>query len=323
MNLSHLVKDVGGLALYSVGPRVCPRVPRAVLASQARVLGDAVRHVSGDDARTMEEELLRTFRPDDLPASPSHLVQRAYHVRMAVELEVLRYGGYGPHNIDRIAVLDGEEHLRAALDRGQGAIVMLAHFGANQLVMPALGHRGYTMNQLSAPPTAWADIRVDERVNRVWEGVQRRRWAQEQLLPVQHIDVFGFLRPAYRALERNEVLGLAFDGGSGRRWIPTPLGQRTAWVAMQPWQLARSTGAAVVPTVVVWEPREARHRVVFGAPMHVGTSGSRRADVEDAAARYGAWFTDRVREHPDHYLLYLLLRRKVAASDDQPFFDDY
>ncbi|MBN2798856.1 MAG: lauroyl acyltransferase [Deltaproteobacteria bacterium] len=323
MKIGNLVKDAGGVALYAMGPAVVGRMPREYLVRQASFLGDRVRHLSRRDARRMGEELTATFPDLDPAVSPREWVRRAYRLRMLQELEVLRYPELSPENIDQTAVIDGVEHLEAALDAGRGAVLMIGHFGANQMIMPALGHRGYKVHQLSAPPTAWAEIRVDERVNRLWEVVQRNRWALEQALPVQHIDVFGFLRPAYRALERNEVLGLAFDGGGGRRWMEVGLGARRAMISEAPWQLARTSQATVLPTLVRWDPAARVHRVELQPGFTVAQSADRRADLRQAAERYLGWFERQVRAAPDHYAPFLLLRWRVRNSDDQPFFRDY
>jgi lauroyl/myristoyl acyltransferase len=158
-------------------------------------------------------------------------------------------------------------------------------------------------------------------VNPLWRRVQRRREALERTLPATHIDVFGFLRPAYRCLEENGVLGLAFDGGGGTKWIDVAFGPRRAWVSTQ--QLARATGAQILPSVVVREVGEERHRLIFDAPVTVPSTRSREADLRAAAQNYADWFYRWVLRHPDHYAHYLLLRRRVRHTDLRPFFDDY
>lgn len=316
MRPQDLVRDLGGLGLYTGAPRALQRLPRASLVALADQLGDLVRRNARADAALMAEELVSTFAVAD----PAPLVRAAYRLRMLTELEVLRFPKLGPANIDATVVIEGRHHLDEALRRGRGAVAMLGHFGANLLVMPALGHRGVPMNQLSAPPTAWFGRRSDGRENALWRHVQERRWALEQSLPARLIDVFSFLRPAYDCLARNEVLGLAWDGGGGSRWVEVPLGRRLASVPTQPWQLARSTGALVLPCVVVHEPGAPHHRVVFDAPWAVAKTKDRERDVSDAATRYATWFSAWCTRHPDHYAPYLLLRRRVRDDDARPFF---
>ena len=322
MSLAHLVKDVGGVALYEGAPKVVKRLSRRRLVRLAERLGDLVRVATPTDVELMRDELTKTLGTDTvLPAD--EVIRRAFHLRMLNELEVLRYPSLGPHNISGTAIVEGKHRLDAALAEGRGAIVMIGHFGANQMIMPALGYTGYPMNQISAPPTAWLDIRADGRVNPLFRRVQEKRWGLEQALPTQHIDVFGFMRPAYQCLDRGEILGLACDGGGGSRWVPMPLGRRTAWVPTQPWQLARSTRAPVLSCVVLHTGRQVVHRVILAEPFVVEKTRDKIADVGRAAERFGRWLSGWIRQYPHHYLPYLLLRRKVADTDARPFFDDY
>ncbi|MED5374752.1 MAG: lysophospholipid acyltransferase family protein [Myxococcota bacterium] len=317
-----LVKDLGGLALYYPGQALVSRAPRSLLGHAARVGGDLVRKVSKAERREALEELEALFGDQPMPHYKCEILREAYRQTMFNELEVLRYPHLDPQSVDEVCVVEGREHLDAALARGKGAIVLIGHFGANQMIMPALGHAGYPMNQLSAPPPVWADILRETRTTPLWEKVLERRWELEQRLPVRHINVFKFLRPALECLQNNEVLGLAFDGGGGRRWTQVQFMARRANVAVQPAQLARKTGAAILPTAVIREPGERRHRIVIHAPLELEWTRDRSADLQRAMQAYVDVFATWVAEHPAHYLNFMLLRRKVRATDVVPFFDD-
>lgn len=316
MSMGNWVRDAGGLALYAVAPP-WRYATRELLVRQASFWGDRLRRLSPREARAAAHELGRTFPDLEGSMKPADWVKRAYRLRMLQELEVLRYPALTPENIGNTVVLKGREHLDEALAGGTGAILMTGHFGASQMMIPGLGHRGYRVHQLSTPPVRWKDMSLDERFGGLWQSGQRRRWELENTLPVQHIDIFGFLRPAIRALEKNEVLGLAFDTGGGRRWIRLPFGDREVRITESPWHLARLTGATLLPTVVIWDERALLHRVVIAPGWPVGT------DLHAAAARYLHWFEGIVRENPDHYAYTLLHRWRGRHRDDQPFFVDY
>ena len=322
-NPTLLVKDLGGLALYYPGQALVSRVPRPWLGHTARVGGDLVRKVARRDIEVARGELRKLFGSRALPQSEDDILREAWRQTMFNELEVLRYPHLDPSGIDEVCVVEGREHLDAALAEGRGAIVLIGHFGANQMIMPALGHQGYRMNQLSAPPPVWADILRETRTTPLWEKVLARRWELEQRLPVRHINVFKFLRPALECLQDNQVLGLAFDGGGGRRWTQVDLLERRANIAVQPAQLARKTGAAILPTLVVREPGDRRHRVVITEPIAVERTKDRMADMAATMQRFVDVFAGWVERHPAHYLNFLLLRWKVRGTDVVPFFDDY
>ena len=318
-----LVKDLGGLALYYPGQKLVSRAPRRLLDSVSTVGGDFVRWLAAN-GREMREELRLLFRDRPLPKAEGAIIRDTYRAAMFNEIEVLRYPDLNPGTIDGTCVIEGREHLDAALARGKGAIVLIGHFGANQMIMPALGHKGYPMNQLSAPPPVWADILRETRTTPLWEKVLDRRWALEKRLPVQHINVFKFLRPAFECLRDNQVLGLAFDGGGGQKHTQVKLVERDAWVSVQPIQLWRKTGATLLPTVVIRPPGERLHRVIIEPPLEWRpVRGDRdeetRLNMQAYVDRFSAW----VARHPDHYLQFMLHRRRVRATDIRPFFDDY
>jgi phosphatidylinositol dimannoside acyltransferase len=306
MRLSHLVKDVGGMALYYPGQALLARAPRSLVAHAARVGGDAVRSLS--DTEGAREELSLLFGDRPMPQPVEVVLREAWRQSMFNELEVLRYARLTPETVGQVCTIEGREHLDAALSEGKGAIVLIGHFGANQMVMPALGYSGYAMNQLSAPPTVWAEIQP-ERNTPLWSKVLARRWALEQRLPVQHINVFDFIRPAVRCLQQNQVLGLAFDGGGGKRWTQVPLVSRTANVNRMPERLARVSGAAILPTLVLRRPGEKRHTVRIHEPV-------------DSLQAFARVFSRYVEQDPAHYLNFLMLRRRMKHLDEMPFFTD-
>lgn len=318
-----LLKDLGGLALYYPGAWALNRMPRRGLTAAARAGASVVRRMELHDPAEARDELQKLFGDRPMPASEAVILKEALRLAMFNELEVLRYPWLDPGTIDQVCELEGREHLDAALARGKGAIVLIGHFGANQMIMPALGHSGYPMNQLSAPPTVWADILRDTRTTPLWEKVLARRWELEQRLPVQHINVFKFLRPAYQCLKRNEVLGLAFDGGGGTRWTQARLVERMANVSTQPAQLWRATGAALLPTVVVRQTGTVRHRIIIEPALEWQPRRDKneafQVNMQAFVDRFGAW----VARYPDHYLHFMLMRRRVRGTDVTPFFTDY
>ena len=318
-----LIKDLGGLGLYYPGQALVARAPRNWLHPLSRLGGDIVRRMATDGAE-MRDELRRLFGDRSLPRAEDDIIADAYREAMFNEIEVLRYPNMNPTTIGDYCEIEGREHLDQALEKGKGAIVLIGHFGANQMIMPALGHQGYPMSQLSAPPPVWADILRETRTTPLWEKVLARRWELEKRLPVQHINVFKFLRPAFSCLKKNEVLGLAFDGGGGNSWTQVDFMARRANLSVQPIQLWRKTGAALLPTVVLRQPGESRHRVRIGAALDWQSVQSDRAEedrrnMQAIVDRFATW----VAQHPDHYLQFMLMRRRVRGTDVRPFFTDY
>lgn len=314
MKASLLVKDLGGLALYYPGQALINQVPRPLLDRAARVGGRIVQR-TGDEE--MRDELRRIHAHRAMPRPEADILRDAHQLTIFNEMEILRYPYLTPDTISGTCAVEGRDILDAARRRGKGAILLIGHFGANQMIMPALGHLGYPMSQLSAPPPVWAEILRESRTTPLWEKVLGRKWELEKRLPVRHINVFRFLRPAFQCLERNEVLGLAFDGGGGQKWVQVDFLGRRANLSVQPAQIWKKTGAALLPTYVYRAPGESHHRVVITEELP--WQGDVKASLQAFVSRFEQW----VWQWPEHYLHFLQMRRRVRGTDVIPFFDDY
>jgi len=76
-----------------------------------------------------------------------------HHIQV---MKVMSAGGWGPE-----MRLEGEEHLKAALARGKGAITWVAHFCFNtQVTKMALKAGGYRVSHLSRPETRILEVAV-------------------------------------------------------------------------------------------------------------------------------------------------------------------
>jgi KDO2-lipid IV(A) lauroyltransferase len=293
----ELASDALSLALYGAEP-IVRKVPRKAL--------DVLARAAAFPEREAAAELAALF--GDRPMPVGDLAREARALAIRNELEVLQYRSLDARSIDRVCVLEGRRHLDQALARGRGVVVATAHFGAHQLVMPALGHRGYALHQLSAPPPVWGEL---TRVSPLRRAVLRRRWALEQTLPVTHVNALGFLRPAFEALSKGGVLGLAFDGGGGTEWTRVDFLARRMHLAAAPLELWRRSGAALLTAIVVRPRGAARHRVVI-EPF----PGSSPQDLAD-------WLAAWVLRHPAHYLPFVLFRKRVRGTDLVPFFEGW
>jgi KDO2-lipid IV(A) lauroyltransferase len=146
--------------------------------------------------------------------------------------------------------------------------------------------------------------------------------AYEERLPVQHISVAASMRPVFRALERNEIVGITVDGGGGSRTVRLPFLGRAANFQTGAPDLALRTGAAIVPAFIVTGPG-LRHRLTLHPPLAFDAAAGRDAARREILAGFAALLEGYVRRHLDHYGYTLCLRRLKAREDDYPFFEDY
>lgn len=194
--------------------------------------------------------------------------------------ELLRFPAMSGRELRELVAWQGAEHLEAALARGRGAIVVSGHFGNYELMGATLATRA-PVTVLVQPPSrsAFERLFIEFRA-RVGVATHSNTGAAS-------------LRPAIRALQRNEIVALLSDQhGEAQEAIVELFGHPVS-VPMGAFYLAKKTGAALLPAFIV--RTESGHRFEVDAELAVtGTS-------LDAQA-YCRILERQVRAHPDHWL---------------------
>jgi KDO2-lipid IV(A) lauroyltransferase len=241
------------------------------------------------------------------------IVKRSFQVYYARHLESLFFGDLTKERISRVASVEGLENLDKALASDKGVILLLAHFGSFLLPLPLLGHLGYKVNQVTGRPVHYSFFG-----ERLW------RWRKRQAdrLPVNFIQVGGFLRPLYKALQRNEIVTIAFDGRDSTKFMSVPFLDGSALFSPAPINLALKTGARIVPTFVIRHPDET-HTVILEKPIEVTGSGPRDSVVRRHVEGFAALFADFVKRFPCHYGMILVrMRMDAERGMANPLSDD-
>ncbi|MCA1945539.1 MAG: lysophospholipid acyltransferase family protein [Desulfovibrio sp.] len=315
------------LALWSVwGPfkRMLWILPLPWCLGLARLLGRLYFHVAGGKRRGMEAAARLILGGTATPGKVQALVRQAAVNFVCNDVEVLLFPTLTPARTQAITRLAGQEHLDAALAQGRGVILAFGHFGANQMIMPAIGHRGYRMCQLSAP--AWV---LNERLPEARSAMVRRtrelRWAHEASLPVQHINIFGNLKEAFACIKRGEVLGVAMDGGGGDKKLPVTFLGRRALFSIGAAGLAMRTGAALVPCAMVRDPATGINTLHIRPALDLDSSPRKDKDPEVLGRnlqKLVSILEEDVLQRPDHYLYFLAFRLHMALKEDPLFLDE-
>ncbi len=269
-------------------------------------------------ARGKKERLLRIC--DNFDFAPcDDTVRRSFTILMLNELEALVYPKLSTANIGEAVTCEGLEHIDDGLKKGKGVALLFGHFGANQMVMPAIGYRGYTMSQLSAPATVWEDIVPGKVISRMEKRALELRWENELSLPVTHINIFGSLKKAFLCLKRNEVLGVAVDGGGGKKRLRVDFLGGTAFFSTGAVEIAKRAGCVALPTFMVRGDNGVT-RMIIEPPLDLEVTGDYDSDVHTALQYFATRFDYYVIKHPCHYINFLALREFMESTGDPPYF---
>ncbi len=223
-------------------------------------------------------------------------------------------------NICRVITTEGTELLDRALEGGNGVILLLAHFGANQLCMPALGYAGYRINQLAGAPEDWHKLTrvVPRKIERKIFDV---RFRLESHLPVNFIFVRSTMRPALECLRRGEILIMAFDGRAGTQWLETRFFRRKLNISTGPFSLSRISGAPILPLFVIRRPSGGFLCRIEPAIEKIPADSGRKG-LSKAAREFASILERYVKIYPCHYIQLLAEARLRANFDPVPLFID-
>jgi KDO2-lipid IV(A) lauroyltransferase len=231
-------------------------------------------------------------------------------------LDTLLYDALSSENIDQFIRYEGLDNLNKALQEEKGVILLHPHFGNEECLMPAMGHKGFTVSQIAS---RWEPNFLPGRLlalsNRIRRHAWRMRISTRENLPVGFVYIDEGIRNIYRLLRRNEVLLLALDGREGVSWQEVPFLGMTAEISPGPMKIARSTGAVVLPTVIVRTGRY-RHTVHIGQPVKLSeqldnVEETIRADTITALQAVEPY----IKKHPSQYAKFILLDIKLFKEE--------
>lgn len=280
--------------------------------------GSLLYLISKDKHKIMAKELGVVMPDKDMPEI-KEVVRDTFVNYCLSEIEVLLYPSLNNSFINKNFVIEGRKNLDEALSKGKGVILFQAHFGAFQMVMPAIGYSGYRMNQVSASAALWKDsANISDLQKKTYDIKARYEYA----LPVNHISVKSSLRPVFSALERNEIVGITADGGGGNKVVSIKFLGRNANFQQGAADIAIRTGAEIIPAFIITE-NGLKHRLVLHSPINVRKYSDKDENIKWILQEFAQLLESYVYRYPSHYGYTLYLRRSRTYIDSYPFFTDY
>lgn len=293
-------------------------LPFGAICGLGRMAGLMQSALYGTARRHIEAQMSLTF-PDKSHKEIKRIARESFVNHMQNEFELLLFPTMNRQTIESIITIEGREHLDRALGECRGVILLISHFGANLLFIPAFGHMGYKFNQMSVPATEW-----ENKVGRSFYFLRavlklRTRYVEE--LPVKHIPVTSTLKPAFKCLKANEILCIAGDGGAGvGEKVKVPFLGRFVYLPFGAFAIAARTKAVVLPAMMVRQP-DCRHRMVILPPMAIEDGGGTK-DYTQSVRNYAKILEKYIYEYPDHYGWMFYCAKTQESNDRYPFMTD-
>lgn len=278
--------------------RVCSFLAQAVPAPVAHAIGAMILSVVYYLWPRGRRNAILSMRQVLGPDAPESLVRR--HARESFRnyarsvVEFLRFPKLTEEELaDLVPDSFGWEYLEGALSRKKGVILVMPHFGSWDLAGAILARRAQPFN-------AVADSFASPGMNRLVQGARMKQGIQIIASQDQ-----GALKRLYRALARNEVVGIVPDRPveCGDGGVQVSFFGRQARLPAGVAMLALRTGATIIPGFCA---RRADGKYYGGLypPIEYEPTGDRSRDIQELTQRVMRALETIIRLHPDQWYMF-------------------
>jgi lauroyl/myristoyl acyltransferase len=196
--------------------------------------------------------------------------------------------------------LEGEEHLKAALAQGKGAILWVAHFCFNtQVTKMALKAGGYRVSHISRPEHGFSKSQFGIRYLNPLRWNAELKYLDKRII-IKRAQPGDSLREAIPVLEDNRIVSITAGAWEGHRVARGPLLSSCLSLATGAPDLAQRTGAALLPIITTRIAGGYSFRVKIGTPLATH-SGDKLAAIRTSTAEFLAELESGVLEFPDQW----------------------
>ena len=268
--------------------RVLPLFPDWWVLAYTRFLAKVTFLLLSGYRNRMEENLEAAFGNQYTAQERTALVREAWFNFARGVLDTTQIMHYSKERILATVAIEGEKHIKRALEHGKGVLALSAHLGNFTMIGPRLAAAGFPFSVVVKQPG-------DERFAQVFDKYRAQVDVQTISAKPRREAVRGILK----ALRNNRVvLVVADEFKSGDVMVdflglkvPAPRGPAT---------LALRTGAITLPMFLTREPDDSL-KLSVGAPIEPVECADLEASVVATTALYTRYIEAAVKKNPEQW----------------------
>ncbi len=202
--------------------------------------------------------------------------------------DALRLTYLSPRRVLSLCEMTDEDNLKEPCRRGRGVIVLTGHIGNWELMAACIAQREYKLSVITG------DLH-NRPLDRMLVSMRERHG-------VNTIPRDSNIAPAYRILQRGEMLGMSLDRDTGMEGIFVPFFGRLAYTSTVLASLALRSGAAVVPVAIHMQPG-GKHRITILPELEIPPADLvREQRVAELTGRCAGAVEKLIRIHPQQWI---------------------
>lgn len=203
--------------------------------------------------------------------------------RMA--LEFLKLPALSLQELDSMVQVQGESNLKAALEKGNGGLIITGHFGNWEVIARWLALHGYKMSVIARRAN-------DPVADKLLQGTRQDGGTQVYLRG-------NSVKAVLQCLKRGELVGILPDQNAGD--ITAPFFGMPTGTTNGPAVIHLRTGA---PIIFTWcsVAEDGKFHLLFEEPVVVPSSGNKEADEVSVMTLVNAHLEAQIRSQPTQWL---------------------
>jgi KDO2-lipid IV(A) lauroyltransferase len=276
----------GARAVAAVFSTLARAVPLNWCRAMGRLGGYALYAVSSRRQRLADANLVATFGDRYSPAERRAIRMAVARNMATLFVELFKISTYTREQIIKVMPSEGVEHMRKALARGKGAIMVSAHYGNWEVAGARLAAEGFDVAVVARDAS---DTQVASIINASRKGAQLRVIGKD--------DLKGMIAH----LRGNGVLAILPDQHSNENPVRVSFLGRPAWCAKGPAMLALRTGCAVVPGFGFRNPDGSLRGYVL-EEIPLPETADREQAIAELMQRINDVIGDQILAHPEQWL---------------------
>jgi lauroyl/myristoyl acyltransferase len=248
--------------------------------------------------RTLLDRVRATVKGRDLPVRHQDIC--VSYVANKFLLQLQYYRSFRPGGWRARLTLQGKEHLDAALEQNQGAILWVSPTGSSDLVVRrCLAEHGYVISHLSALTHGYSESRFGLRFingpnRRIEDSYLRSRIVLDRDNP----------GPAIAEIEErlvaNEIISITATQNKGRKSLEVSLLSARLPLGAGALNFGYKIGAPVLP-VFCFNDAHSSYRIRIEPPLPINREKDRAEAIDEALAAFGRRIERFVLEYPDQW----------------------
>jgi KDO2-lipid IV(A) lauroyltransferase len=261
------------------------------------VYGSVIRYHRQDAI----DSLTRAF-PEKPQYEILEIVRRMY-ANLGMNLaEVFRLGKVTDEFLRENIEFEDGEHVRAALLRNRGAVILTGHLGNWDLLAAIAPRLGYPLTVISK------DIK-NKGLNEYWMNIRQR-------FGVKFVPAHNSYRACLTALKKNELIGFILDQNMIKtEGVFVDFFGKTACTTPGLAYMSAQSGAPVVPVFMI--RRENGRHLVKVLPLLDPPPNREPETIREFTQRYTKIIEDIIREYPDQWIWIHRRWKTVPMATDQ------